>query len=274
MAEIIDSGDNNTIIGDPDIRVDDLAAGAAKLKEQQEAPHPPKAKPVNKVPPWRTKEQKLSDATAGVKVNVGGQEMSADEVLAAAAALQQKMAREASGAKLDLNAAAQVMNMKNLKTKDGELNFEKMTEESAYDLDIPIIAKPFSNEDSLDVDLVDKSYVARWVNVNPMRLGSMRSRGFIYIEQQDLASPLKVEVEVDAQGHYRLNDVVAMRIKKDRYYGALRAAHLRAISAVSATGAHKAAVSAANQYMEKEAGGEYVDYANQGKVRFYQTGGS
>jgi hypothetical protein len=157
--------------------------------------------------------------------------------------------------------------------QEGKFNFNNMTEADAYDLDIPIVAKPFSNEDSLDVDLKDKSYVARWVNVNPMRLGSMRARGFIFVIAADLASPLNIEVEVDAQGHYRCNDVVLMRITKERYYGALRAAHMRAISAVSTVGAHKAATAAANQYMEKTAGGEYVDYASKGKVQFYSTGG-
>jgi hypothetical protein len=273
MEMDIHDNDANATTGSGDIRVDDLVEGAQKLKA--EAPSKPKFDPFKppKMKAPQTKEQRLQEATQGMKINIGGSEMSADDVLAAAAALQQKMAREASGARLDLNAAAQVMNMKNLKTKDGNLDFEKMTEEAAYDLDVPIVAKPFSTEDSLNVDLKDKNYEPRWVNVNPIRLGSMRSKGFEYITADDLATPLNIEVEVDAQGHYRLNDVVAMRIRKDRYYGALRAAHLRAISAVSATGAHKAAVSAANQYMEKEAGGEYVDYASQGKVRFYQTGG-
>jgi hypothetical protein len=273
MATDIHDNESNATDSSRDIRVDDLVEGTQKLKAEASASKaPPK---VNKIPPWRahTKEEQLGAATAGIKVAIGDKEMNADEVLAAAAALQQKMAREASGAKIDLNAAAQVMNLKNLKTKDGELDFEKMTEEAAYDLDLPIVAKPFSNEDSLDVDLKDKSYVARWVNVNPMRLGSMRSRGFVYIVKDDLASPLNVEVEEDAQGHYRINDVVAMRIKKDRYFGALRSAHLRAINAVSATGAHKAATGVANQFMEKEAGGEYVDYATKGKVQFYSTGG-
>ena len=176
--------------------------------------------------------------------------------------------------KLGQAATVEVKPLSNVKVKNGSVaDFSEMTEEAAYDLDIPIVAKPFSNEDSLDVFLKDTSYVPRWVNVNPMRLGSMRSKGFIYVVEDDLAQPLNIEIEVDAQGHYRCNDVVLMRIRKERYYSALRAAHLRAISAVSATGAHKAATSVATQYMEKETGGEFVDYATRGKVRFYSTGG-
>jgi hypothetical protein len=194
-----------------------------------------------------------------------------DDLVEAAAELQAEAAVPKKVSSRDLGA--QVKNKKDIKIKESTVNFNDMTEEQAYDLEVPIVAKPFSNEDSLDVELKDTSYVARWVNVNPMRLGSMRARGFTYVVEDDLAKPLNIEIEVDAQGHYRCNDVALMRITKERYYGALRAAHLRAISAVSATGAHKAATSVANQFMEKEAGGEYVDYASRGKVRFYQTGG-
>lgn len=272
MSDIIDNSENledsKVLYSGADIRVDDLLSAAEKLKEPA-PPTPPKV--VMRPPKKPAPEQNLEDATKDITIRIGEHELTADEILAAAAALQQQVVRDAQGKKLDLNAAAQVMNIKNLKTKDGLLDFENMTEEAAYDLDLPIVAKPFSNEDSLDVDLKDKSYVARWVNVNPMRLGSMRSRGFIYISADDLATPLNIEIEVDAQGHYRCNDVVLMRIQKERYFSALRAAHLRAIAAVSVTGAHKAATGVATQYMEKESGGEFVDYANKGKVRFYQT---
>lgn len=260
--------DDSNVIGDSDdIRVDDLLEAAQDLTE----PVTERRQPVERQRSV-TQEELLEDHVGEIKIRVGGQELTADQILSAAAALQQQVVRDAQGRKLDLNAAAQVMNLKNLKTKDGLLDFDNMTEETAYDLDIPIIAKPFSNEDSLNVDLKDKSYIARWVNVNPLRLGSMRARGFIYVVDADLDSPLNIEIEVDAQGHYRCNDVVLMRITKERYFSALRSAHLRAIAAVSATEAHKAAASVANRYMEKIGGGEFVDYANRGKIKFYQTG--
>lgn len=259
--------DDANAIGDSgDIRVDDLLEAAKVIND----PPSERQKPVEKVRTF-TQEDILEEHLGDLKVEIDGHELTADQILSAAAALQQQVVRDAQGKKLDLNAAAQVMNLKNLRTKEGALDFDNMTEETAYDLDIPIVAKPFSNEDSLTVDLKDKSYIARWVNVNPLRLGSMRSRGFIYVVSEDLATPLNIEIEVDAQGHYRCNDVVLMRITKERYFSALRSAHLRAIAAVSATGAHKAAASVANQFMEKEAGGEFVDYANKGKVKFYQT---
>jgi hypothetical protein len=263
----VDANDNNVITSGEDIRVDDLLTGAVdfKLTESESPKEPPT--PMRKV----TQEELLEGATGHLKIDIGGHVLSADQILSAAAALQQQVVRDAQGKKLDLNAAAQVMNIKNLKTKDGKLDFDNMTEEAAYDLDIPIIAKPFSNEDALDVDLKDKSYVPRWVNVNPMRLGSMRSRGFIFIVEEDLAKPLNMDIEVDAQGHYRCNDVVLMRITKDRYFAALRAGFMRANAAVSALGAHKAATNVATQYMEKETSGDFVEYANRGKIKFYQT---
>jgi hypothetical protein len=204
-----------------------------------------------------------------MKIRIGGLDYSPEQVLAAAAALQQKMVREANGAKYDLNAAAQTMNLKNLVLKNGELDYSSMSENDAYDFDIPIVAKPFSNEDSLEAKLKDSNYVPRWVNVNPMRLGSMRSRGFEYVVADDLAQPLNIEVGVDAQGHYRVHDVVLCKILKSRYFSALRAIQLRSINAVSAIGAHRAAKNAANQYMEHETGGEYANYVRRNKVTFY-----
>jgi hypothetical protein len=249
MEDRIDDGvDVKSIIEGPDIRVDDLAEASEKISAAQE----------------------MEDA----KVKIGDTEFSAEEILKAAAALQQRSVRDALGRKLDLNAAAQVVNLRRLKTKDGTLNFADMTEEAAYDLEIPIVAKPFSNEDALTIDLKDKNYVARWVNVNPMRLGSMRSKGFLFVVAEDLASPLNIDIEVDAQGHYRCNDVVAMKISKDRYFPALKAAHLRAVAAVNSISAHKAAAGVANLYMEKEAGGEYAEYARKGNIKFYPTTGA
>lgn len=265
---IIDDS-SNVITPGGDIRVDDFIEAAQQLDNLKEEAPKVKVKPT--IPRPRTQEEVLNSVTEGVRIAVGGKELTADEILQAAAALQQRMAREATNARLDLNAAAQVMNLKNLRTKEGKLNFEEMTEEAAYDLDIPIIAKPFSTEDSLNVDLKDKSYTARWVNVNPLRLGTMRSRGFIYVVADDLASPLNIEIEVDAQGHFRCNDVVLMRITKERYFAAMRASHLRAMAAVNTTEAHAAASKAAALYMEKETGGSFVEAANRGKIKFYQT---
>jgi hypothetical protein len=226
---------------------------------------------TDEIPPAVAEDQVMADVVSDNDTDVinSGNDIRVDDLLEGAASLGAKEEPKVKQSSM----GARVANLKDLKVKESNINFNDMTEEAAYDLDLPIVAKPFSNEDSLDVSLKDTSYVARWVNVNPMRLGAMKSRGFIFVVEADLAKPLNIEIEVDAQGHYRCNDVVLMRITKERYYGALRAAHLRAISAVSATGAHKAAASVANQYMEKEAGGEFVDYAARGKVRFYGTGG-
>lgn len=263
---IKDSADAISVSGVNDITTDDLIESA---KAQQAAPQgPPK---INVKPPIK---RQTTDGQQAVPQNpnivrIDGKDFTAEQVLQAAHALQQKMVRDANGAKYDLNAAAQSINIQNLVLKNGELDFSKMTEDDVYDLDIPIIAKPFGNEDTLDVKLKDTNYVARWVNVNPLRLGNMRSRGFEYVRKEDLQEDLNIEVMVDAQGHYRVHDVVLMRILKSRYFAALRAAQLRAINSVSNAGAHKAATQAANQFMEKEAGGEYVSYAQRNKVQFY-----
>lgn len=153
-----------------------------------------------------------------------------------------------------------------------EIDFTKLTMDDVYDLTIPIQAKAFGATDALKVALSDKNYEARWVNKNPRRLGQMLAYGFIYVEKQDLAQALEVEISLDAQGHFVLDDVVLMRIPKQRYYAALRAAHQRAVNTVSSVGSAKAAESEANNFMSKESGGEFADLAQQGKVGFYRPG--
>jgi hypothetical protein len=153
-----------------------------------------------------------------------------------------------------------------------DLDYSKLTMQDVYDLSIPIEAKPFGVNDPLKVDLRDKTYEARWVYKDPRRLGYMRNCGFIYVTAQDLASELEIEVVPDAEGHFTLDDVVLMRVPKVKYYGMMRANHERSINTMSSVGASKRAQAAAETYMSKNAGGEYADLAEQGKINFYKPG--
>lgn len=152
------------------------------------------------------------------------------------------------------------------------VDFSKLTMEDIYDLSIPIQAKAFGATDALRVELKDKNYEPRWVNKNPRRLGQFLAYGFIYVEKEDLARNLEVEVQEDAQGHFSLDDVVLMRIEKQKYYAALRAAHERAVRTVSSVGAAKAAAKEANSYMSKIGGTIYAEAVAENKLEFYRPG--
>lgn len=166
-----------------------------------------------------------------------------------------------------------VATLENLRVKTpAVIDYTHLSEEDIYNMDIPMEARPFSSEDSLRVELLDSGLVPRWVNKDPRRLGSMIAKGFQYVTEKDLAKRLEVEVAADAEGHFSLGDVILMKITKERYFPAMRAAHIRALNSVGTKQIHRSAVNNANEYMNKEVGGAYKEEAEQQKVAFYTPG--
>ena len=199
--------------------------------------------------------------------------VSAKEVVATSKAAQQKIQYEALKAKIKPKVQGQIIAKDNVAIRPNTaVDFAKLTEDDVYNMDIPMEARPFSSEDSLKVELLDTGYVARWVNKNPQRLGQMLNHGFRYVHAEDLARALEVEVSPDAEGHFCLFDVVLMRIPKERYYSALRAAHLRAVNSVGSKGMHASAKTQAQKFVDKETGGGYSEEAAAGKIEFYSPG--
>jgi hypothetical protein len=156
--------------------------------------------------------------------------------------------------------------------KDAVIDFTKMSESDIYNDSIPLEAKPFGDDDSLLIDLKDKNYAARWVNKNSIMLSKALRSGFQFITQEDLASPLQVEITEDVNGRYLNGDVYAMRILKSIYFAALKATHQRAVNTVSALSSQKAAKKHAYDAMIKETGGGFAEEYEAGKVGFYTPG--
>jgi hypothetical protein len=168
---------------------------------------------------------------------------------------------------------ANIKKLSEVKTRSNtSLDFSKITEDDIYNLEIPMEAKPFSTEDSLIVELKDPAYVARWVNKDGRRLGAMISKGFIYVTAEDLAQRLKTEVVADAEDHYIINDVVLMKISKDIYFPALRAAHLRAVNTVNPKLAMRAARMHATEFLSKDTDGAFNIEQAQNKIDIYTPG--
>ena len=194
------------------------------------------------------------------------------DVLVRTVSMQQEAFREKVSATSG-NIKSGVATLDNLKLKTPTvIDYAHMTEDDVYNLDVPMEARPFSSEDSLRVTLRDSGLIARWVNKDARRLGAMIAKGFQYVTEKDLAKKLEVEVSADSEGHFSLGDVILMKITKDRYLPALRAAHLRAVNSVGAKGAHRSAVNNANEYMAKETGGAFKEEAEAQKVAFYTPG--
>lgn len=195
----------------------------------------------------------------------------AEQVIAMSKIAEQQARKAIREAVYDVNMSGQVLP----KDKVVITDFSKMSLDDVYNLDIPIEAKPFMSADVLRIVLKDTNYEARWVNINPQNLGDKIAKGFTYIVPNDLSGvDDSIKASKDAEGHYRFNDVVAMKIDKATYFAALRAAHLRAISTTNSDQLMKKARTAANSYMMQESGAknDYVSAANAKKMVFYDPG--
>lgn len=204
-----------------------------------------------------------------VHVDVPQQEtLTAAQVIAISKIIEQKTAEAIKNSSYDPGMEAQVLRQSVAPITD----FSKLSMDAVYDLSIPIEAKEFMSADGLKIDLKDTNFEPRWVNKNPQRLGEMMGKGFTYIEPKDLINSennISIQTSLDTQGHYVINDVVAMKIDKATYYRALRAAHLRAVATTDQANARKRAAVTANEYMGREAGRDYGAARSTGKMTFY-----
>lgn len=193
--------------------------------------------------------------------------LTAADVKKMAEQIQNNLRKEIQEARLDEFAGTQVVLKENVKLIS---DFSKVSMDDIYDLNIPIEAKPFMSADLLYIKLKDTNYEARWVNINPQNLGDKIAKGFSYIVPEDLADTDEpIKAAKDAEGHYRFNDVVAMKIDKATYYKALRAAFLRAVNTTNAVKAREKAAETANEFMRKQMGNDFITAASQRKMQFY-----
>jgi len=207
--------------------------------------------------------------------------LTAADVLKLSQDIEASVRKQIAEAKFDAGLAGQVLPKRAAPITD----FSKVTLDQVYDLDFPIEAKPFMSADGLAISLKDANYEPRWVNKNPQRIGELMGKGFTYIEPNDLhdeASRKAIQPSLDADGHYSINDVVAMKIDKDTYYRALRFAHERAVGLTKNTEIHKRAARGAQNFMRRSDvhtnadGSQYQYNSNdyegakqQGKLEFY-----
>jgi hypothetical protein len=154
------------------------------------------------------------------------------------------------------------------------LDYSKLDEKDIFNLDIPIEVIDHDMPDYVKVELKDTSYVARWVNKNPRRLGPMKARGWDFVKPEDLATKLKIDLNVDENNQFRFDDVILMKCEKARYFGMLRANHERALLQVNAKEAHKVAKTRVQNDLATtpDGAGTYQKYTNEGKLEVYAPG--
>jgi len=207
---------------------------------------------------------------ASIPTNVEGA-FTAEQVIQMSKIAEEQARKAIRAATYDPNMSGQILTKGQAPITD----FSKLSLDDVYNLDINIEAKPFMSADVLKITLRDTNYEARWVNINPQNLGDKIAKGFTYVVPNDLsASDDSIKASKDAEGHYRFNDVVAMKIDKATYFSALRAAHLRAISTTNSDQLMKKAKTAANSFMMQESGAknDFVNASNSKKMVFYDPG--
>jgi len=269
MSEIIDK--TNDFSSTENLRANDLKVeGTANTSAQASAPtiatevKKPAFQVKAPIPNPNTAQQPANEVAGS-----GERTFTLDEVKTISKQIESNLRKELINSGF-IPGSSQVMSKGKAPIKD--IDFSKLTMDDIYDLTIPIQAKAFGATDALRVELQDKNYEARWVNKNPRRLGQFLAFGFVYVEEKDLARKLEVEVIADAQGHFVLDDVVLMRITKEKYYAALRAAHERAVRTVNSVEAVKAAEREATNFMTKVGGSEFATASSEGKLAFYRPG--
>jgi hypothetical protein len=195
--------------------------------------------------------------------------LTAADVLKLSQQIEENVRKQIAEAKFDAGMSGQILTKRVTPISD----FSNVTLDQVYDLDFPIEAKPFMSADGLLIKLKDTNYEARWVNKNPQRIGEMLGKGFTYICPADLhseGSQKAIEPSLDAEGHYSINDVVAMKIDKATYYRALRYAHERAVGTTNNVKLHERAAKAANTYMQhSDARNDFQSASNERKMTFY-----
>jgi len=154
-----------------------------------------------------------------------------------------------------------------------ELNWTKISENDVFDLNVPIEAIDHGVPDYLNVELNDKNYVARWVHKTPRRLGPMMAIGWTYVEKIDLDINCHLEVTIDENGHFRYDDVILMKLPKQKYFGQLRRNYERTVAQVSSaklkTFVQKALLNSPTGGSNKKSA---ADYMAQNQLKVYVPG--
>ena len=114
--------------------------------------------------------------------------------------------------------------------KPPEIDWSKIEEKDIIDLsiDIPVIEQEIPSY--LDVKLLDKNYISRWINTVPQRLGVCLAEGYSYVTKEDMDPRYPIFLAFDTSGHYSCGDVVALKILKSRYYPAIKANYMKTMA--------------------------------------------
>lgn len=149
------------------------------------------------------------------------------------------------------------------------LNFATMTEADIAKY-ASILARPFSIPDVLKVDAKDPNYTLRWVmrrGQDGTRILQMRAMGFTLAQPEDVKGGIDEALVTASDEGFIYQDVVLMKIQKERYYGYLASNLIKSNQAVGRVGVHNAAKAEAKRQLTEDMGGNINPL--RGKVGFF-----
>lgn len=110
------------------------------------------------------------------------------------------------------------------------IDWTKITEKDIIDmsLDIPVIEQ--DTPEYMNVHLLDKNYIPRWIHTMSQRLGVCLASGYSYVTKEDFDPKYPIFLNFDTNNHYSSGDVVCLKILKSRYYPAIKANYLKTMA--------------------------------------------
>lgn len=110
------------------------------------------------------------------------------------------------------------------------INWATVSEADIFNMDIPVQTIEHALETYLDVYLLDKNFVPRWVHKNQHNIGPKLNAGYSFVTEEDLDPNKGHALLFDTNGHYSFDDVICLKIPKSIYFGKIKANFNRATS--------------------------------------------
>jgi hypothetical protein len=106
--------------------------------------------------------------------------------------------------------------------KEPEIDWTKVEEKDVFNLSVPIPAIEQEVPDYLNIHVLDKNYITRWIHKLPERLGTCLVSGYSYVQSNELDPRYPLALQPNSEGHFCYSDVVCLKILKSRYFAAIR----------------------------------------------------
>lgn len=147
-----------------------------------------------------------------------------------------------------------------------DIDWSKVTDKQIAELDFPIPVIEHELPDYMNVHLADNNYIAKWIHKLPSHLGTMKASGYDFITESDWDNNFPKVLAFNSEGHLAIEDVVACKIHKSRYFGKIKREAIKSMAIRGVAGYDKVK-GQLNQSIANTPGMESA--INRGAMAFY-----